>query len=416
MKSKSSPIITDQLVNGKLHFDDGVYEGQYLKKARIRHGYGILTHKNGDTYTGQWVFDQTHGFGKYEWRDSPESHPKQTYEGMWKDGMRHGDGICIFHANNNKYIGEWVADQMCGAGTMIFEQDSKDPKRAKEIYEGMWRDSKFHGRGKITKANGNQYEGDFVMNRKHGWGVLDYVNLANEVCRYEGCFENDQKHGWGVLHKSNTMFSGVWQYNSRGGWGQLKTFDAPFDAFDAANRVCLSCSEGEFVGNDIVGDVTFEKYGEYKYVGPVVDGLMHGDFGIYTSYTNDYVYSGNFQHGRKHGYGMFRYNNGDYYDGEFKEGNKHGDGVLFFAEFHAKVKCKFIDNYWKDLRRCLDAIVENDQAVLQELNVQFAPEYEPLKCVPLPPQELPPVSVHPNDTVARDTLQFIRSFEMMLIR
>jgi len=43
------------------------------------------------------------------------------------------------------------------------------------------------------------------------------------------------------------------------------------------------------------------------------------------------VYNGEWEDGKRHGQGIYRYINGDYYDGEWKDGRKHGKGFYLFA-------------------------------------------------------------------------------------
>ena len=62
-----------------------------------------------------------------------------------------------------------------------------------DIYEGLYKDGLKHGLGKYTyKSENNQtsvYEGNFISDVKHGAGQLKYMN--GEI--YEGQFEKDVK-------------------------------------------------------------------------------------------------------------------------------------------------------------------------------------------------------------------------------
>lgn len=45
----------------------------------------------------------------------------------------------------------------------------------KRQYEGSFDNDKFNGKGKLTYTNGDYYFGQFLDNKKHGYGEL-YLN------------------------------------------------------------------------------------------------------------------------------------------------------------------------------------------------------------------------------------------------
>jgi ankyrin repeat protein len=55
-------------------------------------------------------------------------------------------------------------------------------------YEGMWRDFKKEGRGKLTYTGGKRFEGFFKRGLAHGHGKVYGKNgeLINEGCWFEG--------------------------------------------------------------------------------------------------------------------------------------------------------------------------------------------------------------------------------------
>ena len=65
------------------------YDGEWLNG--MRHGYGVLQYKSGNTYTGEWVDNKKCGKGLMEWKDRGE-----TYDGEWEDGKPHGFGVQIW--------------------------------------------------------------------------------------------------------------------------------------------------------------------------------------------------------------------------------------------------------------------------------------------------------------------------------
>ena len=54
--------------------------------------------------------------------------------------------------------------------------------------------------------------------------------------------------------------------------------------------------------------------------------------GTFTCWTHGSEYTGQFQNGKKHGNGIYKYPDGVIYDGEWKEGIREGDGVLTYID------------------------------------------------------------------------------------
>ncbi|CAF2967621.1 unnamed protein product [Rotaria sp. Silwood2] len=99
---------------------------------------------------GEWSNDQTNGRGIRTFPDG------SRYEGMEKNGKRHGSGTYYF-ANGNIYDGEWIDDKQDGIGT-------------------------------FTMPNGNQYRGHFEDNLRHGYGKMKYADGKIK----EGYWEHDK--------------------------------------------------------------------------------------------------------------------------------------------------------------------------------------------------------------------------------
>ena len=69
------------------------------------------------------------------------------YNGEWKDGKHHGKGKMTY-ANGDVYDGEWEDGKMTYADGVV--------------YNGEWKDGKKHV-GKMTYANGDVYDGEWKM-------------------------------------------------------------------------------------------------------------------------------------------------------------------------------------------------------------------------------------------------------------
>lgn len=123
--------------------------------------------------------------------------------------------------------------------------------------------------------SGVVYEGNWVNNRAHGFGVMAYPESSGDktlhLC-YRGQFVNGKQHSGGVYHRSDgTYYNGEWKKGKRDGYGLL--------------------------------------------------WYANGDF-----------YAGYFHKGKRHGLGMFVVTNGNRYEGEWREGLKHGRGRYYHLQ------------------------------------------------------------------------------------
>jgi hypothetical protein len=62
------------------------------------------------------------------------------------------------------------------------------------VYEGEWRNGKRHGRGICIFSDGSVYEGDFKKSHIHGHGVM----IWSDGGWYLGDWHKDEMHGWGM--------------------------------------------------------------------------------------------------------------------------------------------------------------------------------------------------------------------------
>ena len=69
------------------------------------HGYGTLTHPNGDKYVGEWKNGKRDGYGTYTWTSG------NKYVGEWKNDKKHGQGTKTLASGTIYHTGEWVNDQ-----------------------------------------------------------------------------------------------------------------------------------------------------------------------------------------------------------------------------------------------------------------------------------------------------------------
>ena len=65
--------------------DDRTYEGAW--RDGVRHGQGAETYGREARYEGEYRDGERSGHGRFTWPDG------RTYEGAWRAGMRHGEGV-----------------------------------------------------------------------------------------------------------------------------------------------------------------------------------------------------------------------------------------------------------------------------------------------------------------------------------
>ena len=73
-----------------------------------------------------------------------------------------------------------------------------------------------NGIGSYTYLNGDKYEGEWVINEKHGTGKMNYIKEGE----FFGRFENGKRHGEGVFtYKNKDTYSGQWVFGMKKGRG-----------------------------------------------------------------------------------------------------------------------------------------------------------------------------------------------------
>ena len=104
------------------------------------------------------------------------NYPLTRYEGEFKDGKYHGQGVFTW-SDGARYEGEWKDGNRHGQGVYT-DDDGR--------YEGEWKDCKFHGQGVMhTFADGRRYEGEFKDGKKYGQGVITFPDYNVSFFRKE---------------------------------------------------------------------------------------------------------------------------------------------------------------------------------------------------------------------------------------
>jgi hypothetical protein len=146
-------------------------------------------------------------------------------------------------------------------------------------------------KGTYTYDNGDVYVGEFVNNRRHGYGKLEYA--SGDV--YEGQFIDGDKNGHGkYIYDDGSVY------------------------------------EGEYVDGNMCGQGKYAYSSGDVYEGQYVDGNMNGH-GKFT-FASGAIYEGNWKNDKKDGRGRYKFPCGNVYDGEFKDDVQHGTGRFVYAD------------------------------------------------------------------------------------
>jgi len=98
---------------------------------------------------------------------------RSIYEGQWKNSKRHGKGK-QYWTDGSVYDGYWVDDMANVYGRLIHSDG--------DAYEGEWFNDKAQGKGLYIHKDGARYEGDWFEDKQHGHGKEKWIDGAS----YEG--------------------------------------------------------------------------------------------------------------------------------------------------------------------------------------------------------------------------------------
>ncbi len=169
------------LKSGSLTLGDGTsYIGEW-KNGKLD-GNGKRTYPDGSSYNGEWKADAWYGTGVYVTADGI------TYRGVWSD---------TGHAGRVSLLSEGLET----FGKMLNFKFFPDGERS-NIYDGDTNElGEYHGKGKLSYANGDVYDGEWKNGSWFGKGV--YISAEGDV--YDGYFistknsenvtKNDTLHG-----------------------------------------------------------------------------------------------------------------------------------------------------------------------------------------------------------------------------
>jgi len=161
---------------GDIEFEDGYYVGQ--TQNGLMHGHG----------TRYWDYDDKKWEG--EWADGEAcGHVVVTFgdfvvfEGHMEHGLPNGQGIYTDMNNGQRYEGNFVDFKREGEGILYTEDGVK-------IYDGKWKNNKYHGYGQYFLRGQCRYEGNWENGKRNGDGIA-YDQNGNE--EYNGPWKDDMR-------------------------------------------------------------------------------------------------------------------------------------------------------------------------------------------------------------------------------
>ena len=183
----------------------GDYEGEY--KDGLRHGKGICKYPSGNVYDGEWENDKENGYGVYTWPNGDK------YDGHFRNGLRNGRGTYTW-PSGEKYVGQWLNGKRNGQGTDYYSNGDK--------YVGNWVDSNREGYGVLYYADGRKYTGSWLKDKMDGNGVFVWPRGD----KYEGSFANGYREGEGTYYwHDGAKYVGSWKLGKRNGYGTYTNSD-----------------------------------------------------------------------------------------------------------------------------------------------------------------------------------------------
>jgi hypothetical protein len=96
-----------------------------------------------------------------------------SYRGEWLNNQQHGYGKLTHHLNKYFYEGEFFQNKKHGYGRLTIRLNDGSMQR---YYVGQWKNNQMNGYGTLYLNQSTYYEGEFLDNQRSGWGRMYYEN------------------------------------------------------------------------------------------------------------------------------------------------------------------------------------------------------------------------------------------------
>ncbi len=224
------------------------------------------------------------------------------YEGLLKDGKFDGKGR-IAWPDGSVYEGEFADGRMSGLGRLRQPNDL--------VYEGEFHLGAFHGHGKLA-TRGDTYMGEFRLG-----SIVQGRAELRDGNRYVGAFEHDDFHGRGHYTSARgDVYEGEFRNGTFTGQGVMRvagggTHEGRFEDWRPSGQ-----------GKSVDDEGTIRE-------GRFTDGTLAGKGTIV--WKEGSRYEGDTRHGMPHGRGVMTMSNRDAYRGQFEHGQFEGQGTMTYA-------------------------------------------------------------------------------------
>lgn len=184
-----------------------------------------------------------------------------------------------------------------------------------DILKGQWKMDRLNGVGKISYSNGREFIGSFIEGVKHGIGKLTIGQKS-----YKGEFKDGKRTGYGEFNESNfEIRKGKFENGEHNNYGEI-------ELKNTGNVYKGYFKNGKPNGPGI------ETTDEEEFTGEYQNGKKHG-FGKIIE-KSGFTFAGSFKFGEKTGFGLDKSPEGDSYAGELLRGRKNGNGRLIGPNFN----------------------------------------------------------------------------------
>ena len=225
----------------------------------------------------------------------------------------------LLQSSKSCYIGEvdLYSNQKCGYGETLFRDGG--------VEKGTYYKNEFTGWNTFVDNEGVIFVGLFNKFGLNGKG-LRYNKDINHI--YKGDFFNSLRHGYGKDYRNGAKYEGQFLENKKHGKGKIE-----FETGDTY--------EGDFKDNKFngYGHYKWAKTG-YEYIGNYSNGKFHGE-GLYKWKENEY-YNGEYINGVKEGEGEISYSDGNKFFVNFTKGKPNGIGI-YQDKYGNRAEVEFIN-------------------------------------------------------------------------
>jgi hypothetical protein len=260
--------------------------------------------------------------------------PKQ---GQCVGDCENGKGKFIFEKSLDQYEGNFLDGKFHGYGILKIYKGKNKKVKIFDIYEGMFSFDQMEGEGIYKYANGDTISGIFSKNKLNGIGTArnGYID-KNYGYIYSGTFKENKFNGYGVYkYPDGSFYTGEFKEGKMSGLGFIKkgkliTFIHGYDKMGKPEKSYSYTLSSDFFIKIKDGKKQKEKMVKkesFMYGGDLESNTLDG---IGFSVTeNGKIYFGEWNEDNKNGTGLFLYPNGILYIGVFDNNQLNGFGLKF---------------------------------------------------------------------------------------